>query len=57
MAFFHADGSIAGMPQCYRDARNEGACDNFHRNLTRENTYELTGIQFMDFNTLFSSTR
>lgn len=53
VAFFHADGTIAGMPQCYRDVRNEGACDAFHRNMSREDTYALTGIQFMDFNTLF----
>lgn len=53
VAFFHADGSIAGLPHCYRDGHTEGAVDKFHRNLTREQTYARTGIQFMDFNTLF----
>ena len=53
VAFFHADGSICGLPHCYRDPHTEGAVDKFHRNLTREQTYEKTGIQFMDFNTLF----
>ncbi|MCM1522583.1 MAG: rhamnulokinase [Muribaculaceae bacterium] len=53
VAFFNADGSLAGLPHCYRDAHTEGAVDKFHRNLTREQTYALTGIQFMDFNTLF----
>lgn len=53
VAFFYADGSMAGLPHCYRDAHTEGAVDKFHRNLTREQTYALTGIQFMDFNTLF----
>ncbi|MCM1164248.1 MAG: rhamnulokinase [Muribaculaceae bacterium] len=53
VAFFNADGSLAGLPHCYRDAHTEGAVDKFHRTLTREQTYALTGIQFMDFNTLF----
>lgn len=53
VAFFNADGSLAGLPHCYRDPHTEGAVDKFHRNLTREQTYALTGIQFMDFNTLF----
>ena len=53
VAFFNADGSISGLPHCYRDTHTEGAVDKFHRNLTREQTYERTGIQFMDFNTLF----
>ncbi|MDE5728080.1 MAG: rhamnulokinase [Duncaniella sp.] len=53
VAFFYNDGSLAGLPHCYRDGHTEGAVDKFHRNLTRETTYGLTGIQFMDFNTLF----
>ena len=53
VAFFHKDGSLAGLPHCYRDGHTEGAVDKFHRNLTRETTYGLTGIQFMDFNTIF----
>ena len=53
VAFFSKDGALCGLPHCYRDAHTEGAVDKFHRNLTREQTYDKTGIQFMDFNTLF----
>ncbi len=53
VAFFHADGSIAGLPHCYRDSHTEGAADKFCEKMSREKTYSLTGIQFMDFNTLF----
>lgn len=53
VAFFNADGSLAGLPHCYRDSHTEGAVDKFCEKLSREKTYSLTGIQFMDFNTLF----
>lgn len=53
VAYFNSDGTLCGLPYCYRDPHTEGAVDKFHRNLTREQTYGLTGIQFMDFNTLF----
>lgn len=53
VAFFNADGSMAGLPHCYRDNHTEGACEKFFEKMPREKVYELTGIQFMDFNTLF----
>ena len=53
VAYFHADGSLCGLPHCYRDPHVEGSVDRFHTDITREETYALTGIQFMDFNTLF----
>ena len=53
VAFFNADGSMAGLPHCYRDNHTEGAVEKFFEKMPREKVYALTGIQFMDFNTLF----
>lgn len=53
VAYFHPDGSIAGLPYCYRDPHTTGAVDKFCEEMPREKVYEKTGIQFMDFNTLF----
>lgn len=53
VAFFNADGSIEGLPFCYRDNHTEGAVEKFFEKMPREKVYALTGIQFMDFNTLF----
>lgn len=53
VAFFNADGSLAGLPYCYRDSHTEGAVEEFCKIIPREQVYEKTGIQFMDFNTLF----
>jgi rhamnulokinase len=47
------DGSLLGLPFCYRDSRNEGAMEEFFKLVPRESLYEATGIQFMPFNTLF----
>lgn len=54
VAYFYADGTIAGLPYCYRDTHTVGAVDKFCADkMSREKVYEKTGIQFMDFNTLF----
>ncbi|MHA1569549.1 MAG: rhamnulokinase [Alphaproteobacteria bacterium] len=47
------DGSVLGLPHTYRDPRTEGAMDSFFQRVPRERVYELTGIQFLPFNTLF----
>jgi rhamnulokinase len=52
-ALLAADGSVLGLPFAYRDARTDGAMDAFFEIVPRERVYELTGIQFMQFNTLF----
>lgn len=52
-AFFTADGRIAGLPYCYRDSHTEGAMDKFFASVPAVRLYELTGIQFMNFNSLF----
>ena len=53
VAYFHKDGSISGLPYCYRDSHTEGAIEKFSRQMSKDTIYEKTGIQFMDFNTVF----
>jgi len=47
------DGSLLGLPFCYRDHRNAGAMEDYFELVPRPELYEATGIQFMPFNTLF----
>ena len=47
------DGTLLGLPFCYRDHRNAGAMEEYFKLVPREALYEATGIQFMPFNTLF----
>jgi rhamnulokinase len=47
------DGSLLGLPFCYRDHRNAGAMEDYFKLVPRPDLYEATGIQFMPFNTLF----
>ena len=48
------DGRLLGLPYAYRDARNDGSVDAFCSRVGgRRPVYAQTGIQFMDFNTLF----
>lgn len=53
VAYFHKDGSISGLPYCYRDYHTEGAIEKFSQRMSKDTIYEKTGIQFMDFNTVF----
>ena len=52
-AFFGKDGQLLGMPHCYRDSHTEGAQQKFFERMPAEEVYRRTGIQFMDFNSLF----
>ncbi len=47
------DGSILGMPRAYRDPYTNGAPEKFFEIVPREEVYDKTGIQIMNFNTLF----
>ena len=48
------DGSILSNPICYRDPHTEGMMgDYFETVMTKKEVYRRTGIQFMNFNTLF----
>ncbi len=53
VAYFLKDGSIASLPYCYRDTHTAGAVERFCKEMPKEEVYAKTGIQFMDFNTLF----
>ncbi len=46
-------GQLAGLPYAYRDHRTDDAMEEFFRILSKEETYGLSGIQFMQLNTLF----
>jgi len=47
------DGTILGAPYAYRDPQNEGAPEKFFQLISREKVYEMTGIQVMNFNSLY----
>jgi len=51
--FLDADGNPLGLPYAYRDERTQGAMEAFFARMTRERVYELTGVQFLRFNSLF----
>ncbi|MFT4223656.1 rhamnulokinase [Dysgonomonas sp.] len=44
---------ILGMPYSYRDPHTTDAPENFFKLIPRRNVYESTGIQIMNFNTLY----
>ena len=52
-AFFGSDGQLLGMPHCYRDQHTAGAQEKFFEKMPASEVYKRTGIQFMDFNSLF----
>lgn len=47
------DGTLVENPVHYRDARNDGMVENATKYMSKERMYDITGIQFMDFNTIF----
>ena len=52
-ALIAKDGSILGAPYAYRDPHTSGAPDEFFKIISREKVYNLTGIQVMNFNSLY----
>jgi rhamnulokinase len=52
-ALVTTDGQLAGLPFAYRDHRTDNSMEEFFRILPKKQTYQLSGIQFMQFNTLF----
>lgn len=46
-------GNLAGYPYHYRDNRTDGMPEKAFERLSRERIYEITGIQFMQINTLY----
>lgn len=47
------DGTLIENPVHYRDSRNDGMVEKSEKYMTRERLYDITGIQFIDFNTVF----
>ena len=53
-AFFGRDGKLLGLPHCYRDQYTGGSMERyFAESMSSKETYDRTGIQFMEFNSLF----
>lgn len=46
-------GELLGFPYHYRDSRNEGMMQRAFKTISREKIFEITGLQFMPFNSLF----
>lgn len=44
---------LLGNPVCYRDSRTDGMMDEAFKIVPRDEVYMRTGIQFMQFNTIF----
>lgn len=51
------DGSLLGLPRAYRDPYTEGAPEEYFQKIPKEEVYRLTGIQIMNFNSLFQLYR
>ena len=47
------DGALAGLPRCYRDPYTVGIPEKVYETIPRERLYARTGIQIMNFNTIF----
>lgn len=47
------DGGLLRQPYSYRDPHTTGAPEKYFQRISRNKVYERTGIQVMDFNSLF----
>jgi rhamnulokinase len=47
------DGALRGNPRHYRDPRTEAVIDDVHAKVDPARLYEVTGLQFLPFNTLY----
>lgn len=52
-ALIGKDGGLLRAPYSYRDPHTDGAMEEYFRLIPKELVYEKTGIQFMNFNSLF----
>ena len=53
VAMFGEDGAMLSLPHSYRDPHTMGAPEEFFKRMSSAELYERTGIQVMNFNTLF----
>ncbi len=51
--FVGKDGSLMGLPRAYRDPYTDDAMEKYFQVVPKKEVYEKTGIQFMQFNSLF----
>lgn len=51
--YIGADGTLLALPRSYRDPYTQGVTEEFFKIIPREELYGETGIQIMDFNTIF----
>ena len=52
-ALIGKDGQLLRNPYCYRDPHTVGMMEEYFTHIPKEKVYDLTGIQFMNFNSLF----
>ena len=52
-AYVGEDGLFTGLPRAYRDPYTNGAPEEYFEKIAKKKVYELTGIQIMNFNSLF----
>ncbi|BCW20334.1 carbohydrate kinase [Arthrobacter sp. NtRootA9] len=48
-----ASGNLAAQPFSYRDGRSSDAVESVHRTLDPQRLYATTGLQFLQFNTIY----
>ena len=53
IALLDRNGMIVGLPFAYRDPRTDTAMEEVFKIVSKKELYRMTGIQFMQFNTLF----
>jgi rhamnulokinase len=52
-ALLDGDGELLGEPISYRDDRTASAVEHVHRTISHEALYQINGLQFLPFNTLY----
>jgi rhamnulokinase len=51
--YLGADDTILGLPRAYRDPYTNGAPEKYFQLISQKEVYKLTGIQILNFNSLF----
>ncbi len=52
-AYIGADGAVLSLPRAYRDPYTNGVLSRFFAQMPRRDIYERTGIQIMNFNSVY----
>lgn len=53
MVYIGCDGQLLGQPRAYRDPYTNGVPEEFFKRMPRREVYDRTGIQVMNFNSLY----